>query len=207
MSNDVDPGNAWKPLQTRQKVTEAEMAKCTRAPQIPCCQCGVIMHVYLQPGTDDDEAAYFVTCVNEVCVMQGHTLAANFYPPENLEIYLTLHENEDVLIVYIKLVRQESVHAAAALEQIYVAIGAQAALRAALIITIFRMEVKQNHWIPDMRVYAYLIQDYPEAVPLLEYAIGCCLQAWGIHDLGLIHLKINDPADWDGQARAAAPRP
>jgi hypothetical protein len=114
---------------------------------------------------------------------------------------------EDVVIVYIGLVRQDSAQAAAAIEQIHSTVGSQAALRAALIITIFRMELKQNHWIPDMSVYAYLIKDYLQAVPLLEYAIGCCLQAWGIRDLELAHLKMSDPANSDAkEARTATPR-
>src|SRR5450432_10543 len=86
----------------------------------------------------------------------------------------------DVVLVYISLISQESPQAGAAIEQIQTSVGNRAALRAALIITVLRMEVRQNHWIPDMSVYAYLIEDYPGAVPLLEYAVGCCLQAWGI---------------------------
>ncbi len=109
-------------------------------------------------------------------------------------------EHEQVVSAYIGLVRQESAHAAVALERIRVTVGARAALRAALIITIFRMELKQNQWIPDMSVYTYLIRDYPQAVPLLEYAIGCCLQAWGIGDLELAHLEMGDPANSGTQA-------
>ena len=114
---------------------------------------------------------------------------------------------EGVVLVYIRLVRQDSPQAAAAIEQIHATIGAQAALYAALIITIFRMELKQNLWIPDMSVYAYLICDYPQAVPLLEYAIGCCLQAWGIRHLEVVHLKMSDLANSDAQTHAATARP
>lgn len=102
---------------------------------------------------------------------------------------------EAVASAYIGLVRQESVQASVALERIQAKVGVRAALRAALIITIFRMELKQNQWIPDTSVYIYLIRDYPQAIPLLEYAIGCCLQAWGIADLGFAHLTMNDPAN------------
>lgn len=109
-------------------------------------------------------------------------------------------EYEEVVSAYIGLVRQESVQAAVALERIHVKVGARAALRSALIITIFRMELKQKQWIPDMSVYAYLIRDYPQAVPLLEYAMGCCLQVWGIGDLQLAHLTMSDPANSGAQA-------
>jgi hypothetical protein len=112
---------------------------------------------------------------------------------------------EHVVSVYIGLVRQDSPHAAAAIEQIHAAVGAQAALHAALIITILRMELKQNRWIPDMSVYAYLFKDFSQAVPLLEYAIGCCLQAWGIQDLKLVQLRMSDPANSDAQIQIAAP--
>jgi hypothetical protein len=107
---------------------------------------------------------------------------------------------EDVVLVYIGLVRQDSPQAASAIEQINSTVGAQAALYAALIMTIFRMELKQNIPIPDMSVYTYLIRDYPEAVLLLEYAIGCCLQAWGIQYLDLLDLKIGDPANSEVKA-------
>ncbi len=109
------------------------------------------------------------------------------------------NEYEEVVSAYIGLVRQESVQAAVALERIHVKVGSRAALRAALIITIFRMELKQNRWIPDMSVYAYLINEYPEAVSLLEYAMGCCLQVWGIGDLQLAHLTMSDLANSDAQ--------
>lgn len=102
---------------------------------------------------------------------------------------VTSNSPEDVVLLYIGLVRQDSAQAAAAVERIQATFGAQAALRAALIITIFRMELMQNRWIPDLSVYAYLIRDFPEAVPLLEYAMGCCLQAWAVHDLALDDLK------------------
>ena len=111
-----------------------------------------------------------------------------------MESQSTLDRYQDLLLIYIGLIRKDSPQAAAAIEQMYVSIGGQAALRAALIITILRMEIRQNNWVPDISVHAYLIHPYPEAIPLLEYAMGCCLQAWGIHDLELAHLKMNNPA-------------
>ncbi len=162
------------------------------------------MHVYLQVGAEDDPAAYFVTCLNATCVMSGHTLSAAHYPPPNLRIYLTPLEREDVVLVYVDLISQDSPQAAAAVLQISAAFGAPAALRAALILTIFRMELKHSHWIPDVSVYDYLFKDYAEALPLLEYALGCCLQAWSIHDLELAQLKLNNPAS--AEARKGLPR-
>ncbi len=99
----------------------------------------------------------------------------------------------ELLLVYISLIRNDSPQAADAIEQIYSSMGGQAALRAALIITILRMEFRQNQWIPNITVPAYLLQAYPEAIPLLEYALGCCLQAWGIHNLELAQLTMSHP--------------
>jgi len=87
---------------------------------------------------------------------------------------------EDVALVYIRLVSQESQEAAVAIEEIQAAFGSRAALRAALIITILKIEVQQNHWLPNIGLYAYLLADYPDALPLTEVAMRCCLQKWGI---------------------------
>jgi hypothetical protein len=154
-------------------------------PQMLCCQCQQRMHVYLQSATEDDDAAYYVTCFTEWCVMWGHTFSATLYPPENLAVYLFSHGTSPVLQLYIDLVALESAEAAAAVEQIQYLFGAPAALHAALALTILRMEVRQNHRRPDLGVYAYLIRDYPAAVPLLIYAMHCCLNRWKIDDRGL----------------------
>ena len=87
---------------------------------------------------------------------------------------------EDATFVYTRLVRQESRSAAAAIERILAEFGAHAALRAALIITIMKMEVRQNHWLPSIKLFNDLLQDYPEALPLTKYAITCCLQQWAV---------------------------
>jgi hypothetical protein len=116
-----------------------------------------------------------------------------------------LDSYEDVVLVYVSLISQDSPQAGAAIEQIQTSIGTQAALRAALIITVLRMEVRQNHWVPDISVYAYLIRAYPQAVPLLEYAVGCCLQVWGIHNLKPIS-PMNEPANTDTEAPQGRPR-
>jgi hypothetical protein len=104
----------------------------------------------------------------------------------------SLNSYDDVVSLYIGLISQDSPQAGAAIEQIQTTIGTAAALRAALIITVLRMEVQQKYWIPDIQVYATLIQDYPQAVPLLEFAIGCCFQVWGVNESELALLKMRD---------------
>ena len=116
-----------------------------------------------------------------------------------------LNSYEDVVSLYVSLISQDSPQAGAAIEQIQTTIGSQPALRAALIITVLRMEVRQNHWIPDILVYAYLIQDYPEAIPLLEYAVGCCLQVWGIRNLKSAP-QMDEPAKTTTEAPQGTPR-
>jgi hypothetical protein len=85
---------------------------------------------------------------------------------------------EDIALTYTRLVRRESGDAATAIEQIQAAFGAQAALRAALIITILKMEVQQNDWIPGIGLYAHLLEDYPDVLPLTTHAMRCCLEVW-----------------------------
>ncbi len=83
-------------------------------------------------------------------------------------------------LIYTRLVRQESQEAAAAIELIHTAFGSHAALHAAVMITILKMEVLQNHWIPNIGVYAYLLADYPDAFPLTRYAALCCFRTFAL---------------------------
>lgn len=85
---------------------------------------------------------------------------------------------EETTLVYTRLVAQISDEAAAAIRQIHAAFGCHAALRAALIIMILKMEVEQNHWVPHFIIYMHLIGDYPDAIPLAQQAMECCLQVW-----------------------------
>jgi len=87
---------------------------------------------------------------------------------------------DDVSLVYRRLIRQESQEVGDLLDQIRIAFGSRVALRAALTITILKMEILQDHWIPNIALYDHLLQDYPEAVALTKAAIKCCLQSWGI---------------------------
>lgn len=87
---------------------------------------------------------------------------------------------EDAALVYTRLVRQENQEAAGAIELIHTAFGSHAALRAALIITIMKIEVQQNHWIPNIGLYTVLLEDYPAALPLTKYAMTCCVHEWAV---------------------------
>ena len=90
---------------------------------------------------------------------------------------------ENAALVYIRLVSQVSREAARAIEQIHTSLGSHAALRAALIITVLKMEVQQNHWLPSIDLYTYLLEDYPDALPLAKYAMTCCLQNWAVPEV------------------------
>jgi hypothetical protein len=95
---------------------------------------------------------------------------------------------EDSALLYISLIRQESAEAAAAIELIQTNYGSHAALRAALIITILKMEIQQNHWMPNISLYVHLLEAYPEALPMTKYAMLCCLQKW--------ELPVVETAEW-----------
>jgi len=88
----------------------------------------------------------------------------------------------EVVATYIRVLRQDSVEAADAIEQILSLCGARAALRATLVMTILKMEVQQHQAISDISVHAYMLRDNPEALPLLEIAISCWLRDRGIRD-------------------------
>jgi hypothetical protein len=80
---------------------------------------------------------------------------------------------EDVTQVYLRLIRKASSHAAVHIAEIIPLCGAAAALRAAVILAVIKIEVRQDRWIPGKSIYASLIEDHP-------VAIICCLQAWGV---------------------------
>jgi hypothetical protein len=85
--------------------------------------------------------------------------------------------------VYIRMVERDSSDAAAAIKQILANFGARAALRAALIIQLLKIEVGYEHHAMQIGFYAYLLHDYPEVIPLLEQAVAFSLRAWGIYDV------------------------
>ena len=100
---------------------------------------------------------------------------------------------EDVARVYIQVIRQDSPEAATAVEEIQIRAGSRAALRATHILTMLKMEIKQNRYMPNLSMYSYILNDYPDALPLLEHAIDCCLEAWGIQNVNISLQHRNAP--------------
>jgi hypothetical protein len=99
---------------------------------------------------------------------------------------------EEVAQVYTRLVEKDSPKAAASLRKIHFIAGAHATLRAALILSVLKTEVQKNHYLPNLKVYAYLLKEYPEAIWLLEEAIAYCLPTWGISNV-TVALDIGNP--------------
>ncbi len=87
---------------------------------------------------------------------------------------------DDVARVYIQLIRKVSDEVAEDIEKIYALCGAHAALRAALVITLFKIEALQNEWVPGIRIYAHLLEEYPEALVYQVHAMAVCMQTWGV---------------------------
>lgn len=77
----------------------------------------------------------------------------------------------------IKSAREVSPEAAAAIELIYAAFGARAALRAGLMIRKLKQDVAVG-MTPSFDRYAELFTDYPEAMRLAHYAMDCWLLSW-----------------------------
>jgi hypothetical protein len=100
---------------------------------------------------------------------------------------------EDIAYLYVRVIKQDSPEAGAVIEQINAAFGARAALRAALVITLLKMEVKENYYIPDLTIYGYIMENYPEAVPLLEQAIMYCCRAWSVANRRQLQLQAQEP--------------
>ena len=101
----------------------------------------------------------------------------------------TLALDEDVTVVYKRLVRRESEDAATIIEQIHDQFGTHIALRAALIILLLKEEMLHYQAIPEVDMYSYLLKDFPEAVPFVSEAITRCLESWGFHQ--------NDKSGWE----------
>jgi hypothetical protein len=100
---------------------------------------------------------------------------------------------EDVALIYTRLIEHDCPDAAAAITQIHSQAGSLAAMRAALVIRLLQIEVQQNHYFPNLGIYAYLFEHFPEVVSLLEQAITCCLSAWRIQGVSVQLQKGNLP--------------
>jgi hypothetical protein len=86
---------------------------------------------------------------------------------------------DDVVSTYISVIKQDSLEAAAAVEEILVSYGSRAALRATLVMTLLKAEAQNNHSVENLSVRRELLNDFPEALPLLERAVACWLLDWG----------------------------
>jgi len=100
-----------------------------------------------------------------------------------------LDEYEDVAATYIQLVRKTSLEASLTVSQIQITFGAHAAVLAALIITVLKMQTEGNECIQDDHLLALVVKEYPTALPLLNHAITYCCQTWGIAETTLIHPR------------------
>jgi hypothetical protein len=86
---------------------------------------------------------------------------------------------------HIAIVRQDSPEAASIIERILEQGGAQAAMRVTFIIAVLKLEVLHKQRVPDLKSYAYMVQDYEDLRPLFEEAIHFCLKAWGLQEIAV----------------------
>ncbi len=112
---------------------------------------------------------------------------------------------DDVVATDIHVIKQDSPECAAAIEEILAICGTRAALRAALVITLLKMEVQKNQSVENVKLQTYLIRDYPQAVPLLERAITCWVRAWAIRQGEALGLANEYPTSAARRASAAIP--
>ena len=86
---------------------------------------------------------------------------------------------------HIAVVRQDSPEAATIIERILAQGGAQAVMRITFIIAVLKLEVQHRQRVPDLKSYAFMVQEYEDLRPLFEQAIDYCLKAWGLHDIAV----------------------
>ena len=94
---------------------------------------------------------------------------------------------EEIAQLYTRVIKRDSLGAGKAIEQIWVTFDARAALRAGLIILLLKLDVKEKYQIPNGSLYAAVLQDYPDALPLLQDAITSCYFEWGVVDTTLFY--------------------
>lgn len=112
---------------------------------------------------------------------------------------------DEVVSLYIRVIRGDSPGAADAIEQIRITCGARAALRATLAMTLVKIEDQRHHPIPDFSRFGYMLVDYPQALPLLEQAI----QYW-VKDRHLREVSLGlrpKGAVTDSETAGAEPTP
>ena len=105
----------------------------------------------------------------------------------------TSDEYEDVAHVYIQAIKKDSPNAAAALEKIHITAGWRATLRAGLILSLLKTEIQQHRYMPNLSLYVYLFDEYPQELPLLEQAIDDCLHVWHLQDVDVSLKNGNAP--------------
>ncbi len=93
---------------------------------------------------------------------------------------------QDVAHIYIAMIKKYNLEAGITIEQIHARVGARAAVLAALVVTLLRMEMMENYQRNDRSIYAMIVKDYPEALPLLNHAIEC-FSTWIIPDATIIY--------------------
>ena len=103
--------------------------------------------------------------------------------------------SNEVAEVYTRLIERDSPEAAKVLQTMQRKEGAHAAFRAALVITVLKRQVQDDHFLPDLKEYAYLFRDYPETTQLMEEAIAHCLLTWGLSDVSVSLLTGNAPRE------------
>ena len=111
----------------------------------------------------------------------------------------------DVLLTYLQVIKQDSVEAAAAIQEIWAGYGSRAALRATLVVTLLKMEIQQKRYLTDSSIQSSLLIDYPKAVHLLERAITSCLRAWDIPYVEPLALNLSYPTDTCVESASPAP--
>jgi hypothetical protein len=112
---------------------------------------------------------------------------------------------DDVVEVYIRMIKRDSPAAAAAIEEIFASFGSRATLRATLVMTLLKMDAQKNHSVENINVQMHLIKDFPEAVPLLERAITCWIQAWNMPPDERPDLANGNPISADVEPAPSTP--
>lgn len=95
---------------------------------------------------------------------------------------------QDVARIYIAMIKKYNLEAGRTIEQIHATVGARAAVLATLVVTLPRMEIDDNYQNHDRSIYAVLVKDYPDALPLLNHAIECC-STWTVPDPTVIYQR------------------
>lgn len=117
----------------------------------------------------------------------------------------TVPDYGEVVSLYIRLISEDSPTAAHAIEQIRITCDARAALRATLVMTLVKIEAQRHQPIPDVSVYAYMLVDYPQALPLLALAIECWSKDRRLRAEGLALKPVSDLTDADALASVSIP--